>query len=117
MNQAQRVPYKIVGSLPDRYPRGWFCIGTSYEFTNEKPRRMNHFGTALVGYRGEDGKVHVLDGYCPHMGAHLGDGKIKGNSVACPFHGWVWGADGICEEIAYAKKIPPKAVIKSPAVL
>ena len=113
MNQAQKTPYKIEGSIPDRYPRGWFCIGASHEFTNEKPIKFNYFDDAQVGYRGEDGKVYVLDGYCPHMGAAIGNGKVKGNSVACPFHGWVWGSDGVCEEIAYAKKIPPKAVIKS----
>jgi len=112
MNQAAQQPYVIKGSLPDRYPRGWFCIGAAYEFTNE-PRMMNYFGTSLVGYRGEDGEVHVLDAYCPHMGANLADGEVKGNSVICPFHAWSWGADGICDNIPYAKKIPPKAVIKS----
>lgn len=112
MTQAQAQPYVIEGSLPDRYPRGWFCVGAAYEFTSE-PRMMNYFGTSLVGYRGEDGNVHILDAYCPHMGANLADGKVNGNSVVCPFHAWSWGADGVCDHIPYAKKIPPKAVIKA----
>lgn len=112
MNQAQKIPYVIEGTVPDRYPRGWFCIGAGHEFTNQ-PRMMNYFGTSLVGYRGEDGQVHILDAFCPHMGANLADGKVNGNSVVCPFHAWSWGADGVCDNIPYAKKIPPKAVIKS----
>jgi len=112
MNQAQKIPYVIEGTIPDRYPRGWFCIGAGYEFTNE-PRMMNYFGTSLVGYRGEDSQVHILDAYCPHMGANLADGQVNGNSVVCPFHAWSWGADGVCNNIPYAKKIPPKAVIKT----
>ena len=28
----------------------------------------------MVAFRGEDGRVGVLDAFCPHMGAHLGEG-------------------------------------------
>jgi 3-ketosteroid 9alpha-monooxygenase subunit A len=67
MNQAQKIPYVIEGTIPDRYPRGWFCVGTSYEFTDQ-PRMMNYFGTSIVGYRGEDGEVHALDAYWQFRG-------------------------------------------------
>ena len=46
-------PYVIESSLPTRYPRGWFCIGADYEFTN-KPMQLDYFGTSLVAYRGEE---------------------------------------------------------------
>ncbi len=106
-------PYIIASTSPSRYPRGWFCIGADYEFTDQ-PMMLNYFGTSLVAYRGEDSKkVHVLDAYCPHMGANLADGCVKGDSVICPFHEWSWGADGFCNDIPYAKKIPEKARIRS----
>ncbi len=112
-SQIAPAPYIIHGSLPDRYPRGWFCIGAGYEFSTE-PKMLNYFGTSLVAYRGEDtGKLHVLDAFCPHMGANLADGCVKGESVICPFHEWSWGADGVCNDIPYAKKIPVKARITS----
>lgn len=115
MNQALPDPYVIEGVLPDRYPRGWFCIGIDYEFSSV-PVKLDYFGTSLVAYRGQDsGQVHILDAYCPHMGANLaGEGSmVLGDSVICPFHGWRWGADGFCNDIPYAKKIPAKARIKS----
>ena len=113
MNQALPDPYVIEGSLPERYPRGWFCIGAHYEFTS-MPRKLDYFGTSLVAYRGaQSGEVHVLDAYCPHMGANLAGGQVRGNSVICPFHAWSWGPDGMCDDIPYAKKIPDKARIKS----
>ena len=115
MNQAAPEPYKIEGRLPDRYPRGWFCIGADYEFSGS-PVKLDYFGTSLVAYRGHDsGRIHVLDAYCPHMGANLaGDGAmVQGDSVICPFHAWSWGSDGYCKHIPYAKNIPAKARIKS----
>jgi 3-ketosteroid 9alpha-monooxygenase subunit A len=98
--------------LPERYARGWHCLGLASDYT-EKPVALNYFGTKLAAYRGEDGQVHILDGYCPHMGADLTLGCVEGNSLRCPFHAWRWGADGVCDDIPYAKRIPPKAVIKS----
>jgi 3-ketosteroid 9alpha-monooxygenase subunit A len=113
MNEAIPEPYLIEGKLPERYPRGWFCIGTGYEFTSI-PRKLDYFGTSLVAYRGADsGEVHVLDAYCPHMGANLAGGQVLGDSVICPFHAWSWGADGFCNDIPYADKIPKKARIRS----
>lgn len=38
-------------------------------------------GQELVLFRGENGKVSALDAYCPHMGTHLGNGKVVGNNV------------------------------------
>ena len=113
--QSFPEPYVIKGSLPNRYPRGWFCIGADYEFTNT-PMKLDYFGTSLVAYRGQDsGEIHVLDAYCPHMGAHLaGAGSmVQGDSVICPFHHWSWGADGFCNYIPYANKIPARARIRA----
>jgi len=35
-----------------------------------------------------DGTFHVIDGICPHAGGPLGKGKLQGNTVTCPWHGW-----------------------------
>ena len=107
-------PYIIkADNREERYARGWYVIGNSGS-VNYKPRMMQVFGTKLVVYRGkEDGEVHILDAYCPHMGGDLSGGEVCGNSVVCPFHKWSWGADGVCDDIPYASKIPEKAVIKS----
>ncbi|MFN8090583.1 MAG: 3-ketosteroid-9-alpha-hydroxylase, partial [Mycobacterium sp.] len=36
------------GALPDRYARGWHCLGTVKDFSDGKPHAVNAFGTRLV---------------------------------------------------------------------
>lgn len=107
-------PAKIhAEALPERYARGWHCLGLANQFRDGNPHSIRAFGTRLVVFQGEDGKLHALDGYCPHMGADLSDGCVKGNAVVCPFHKWEWRGDGVCQHIPYSPRIPVKAVMKS----
>lgn len=96
-----------------RYARGWFIIGGADEYTNEaKP--IKYFGQDLVAFRGESGKIVVLDAYCPHLGAHLGyGGTVVADTIQCPFHAWRFDETGQCVEVPYAKQIPKKACTKS----
>ncbi len=114
MKAIKREPYVIKAEpLPERYARGWHCLGKASDFTSE-PVSLNYFGRKLVAWRGrDDGQVHILDAYCPHMGADLGKGHVCGDSIVCPFHAWSWNGDGVCDDIPYAKRIPEKAVIRA----
>jgi phenylpropionate dioxygenase-like ring-hydroxylating dioxygenase large terminal subunit len=93
------------------YPNGWFKVCYSDELAAGEVKAVSVAGRNLVVFRGEDGRAHLLDAYCPHLGAHLGvGGKVVGNTIRCPFHGWRWsGEDGKCVEVPYAKRIPAKA--------
>ncbi|MGK8523933.1 Rieske 2Fe-2S domain-containing protein [Nocardia asteroides] len=97
------------GAPPARYARGWHCLGLAEDFRDGKPHTVAIFGTELVVFAGADGELNVLDAYCRHMGGNLGDGRIKGDSIACPFHDWRWGGDGRCTGIPYGRRVPPRA--------
>src|SRR5437660_599117 len=56
------------------FPSGWFRVATSADVSRGAVKPLRYFGKDLVVSRGEDGKAHVLDAHCPHMGAHLGYG-------------------------------------------
>ncbi|BBZ65177.1 3-ketosteroid-9-alpha-hydroxylase oxygenase subunit [Mycolicibacterium insubricum] len=94
------------GSVPTRFARGWHCLGLTRDFADGNPHQINAFGQKLVVFRGEDGTINVLDGYCRHMGGDLSQGTVKGNEIACPFHDWRWGGDGRCKLVPYAKRTP-----------
>src|SRR3569623_3048069 len=101
------------GGLPERYARGWHCLGLAQDYKDGKPLRLEIFGTRLVAFQGADGVLRVIDAWCPHMGADLSLGCVQGNAVACHFLGWEFGGDGVCHHIPYARRIPPKARVKS----
>lgn len=91
---------------PSRFARGWHCLGLTRELGDGKPHGIKVFGQKLVVFRGGDGRINVLDGYCRHMGGDLAQGKVKGDEIACPFHDWRWGGDGRCKNVPYAKRTP-----------
>ncbi len=96
------------------FPRGWFVVAFSDDLPAMGVKPLRYFGRELVAYRGAGGAVHVLDAYCPHLGAHLGfGGTVVGDALQCPFHAWRFGSDGRCVEIPYATKIPPAACVRS----
>ena len=35
-----------------------------------------------------EGRLHALDGICPHAGGPLGQGRLTDTVVTCPWHGW-----------------------------
>lgn len=103
------------GNLPPVFPNGWFHILNSWEVDTSEVKFVSCLGEHLAVFRGEDGVVHIVDAYCPHLGANLAiGGQVVGNCIQCPFHGWQFeGDDGKCTKIPYSKTIPAIAKIKS----
>jgi phenylpropionate dioxygenase-like ring-hydroxylating dioxygenase large terminal subunit len=103
---------------PPPVPNGWYAVTSSDEL---RPGAVHPFVAVerhLVAFRGEDGAAHVLDAHCPHMGAHLGGGRVEGETLTCPYHGWRFGGDGDCVEIPYSSgRIPSRACVRSYPVL
>ena len=97
------------------YANGWFRLAYAEEIEAGEVAAFRRLGRELIAYRDADGVAHVLDAFCPHLGAHLGHGGrvVGGNRVRCPFHAWEFGPDGRCEHVPYAKKIPPKARLRA----
>ena len=107
--QADEVRYIEAAAAPTRFARGWHCLGLIRDFGDGKPHAIDAFGQKLVVFRGGDGQINVLDGYCRHMGGDLSQGEVKGNEIACPFHDWRWGGDGRCKQVPYARRAPKLA--------
>jgi phenylpropionate dioxygenase-like ring-hydroxylating dioxygenase large terminal subunit len=91
-------------------PNGWYAVAVSEEIAPGALERVRYFDQELVVFRTEAGEAAVFEAYCPHLGAHFGyGGRVEGDVLRCPFHGWAFDVSGSCREIPYAKKIPAKA--------
>ncbi len=104
---AERFPFAP-------YPNAWVAVAYSSELARGQVTPLACLGRSLVLFRGDDGEAHVLDAFCPHLGAHLGvGGTVVGNELRCPFHGWRFDGHGACTHIDYAPKIPPTAKLRA----
>lgn len=45
-------------------------------------------GERIVAIYNVDGQIHAMEALCPHQGGPLGQGKLNGCVVTCPWHGW-----------------------------
>ncbi len=93
---------------------GWFSVGRTEELKNGAVTRVKAFDRELALYRTRSGVAVIQDAFCPHLGAHLGvEGRVIGESIRCPFHGWRYDTTGQCIEIPYCDEIPDRAKIRT----
>lgn len=91
------------------YPDGWFAVAFSDEVRPGRVVRRRFKGEDIVVYRTRQGRVRVVNPYCPHLGAHLGfGGRVEGEDLVCPFHHFAFAPDGRCVRTGYGTR-PPKA--------
>jgi 3-ketosteroid 9alpha-monooxygenase subunit A len=90
-------------------PNGWFSVGTSESLVTGDVKSVRYLDQDLVVFRGDDGAAHVFDAHCPHLGANLGvGGKVCGDGITCPFHGWRFNGRGELVEVPGLDR-PPRA--------
>jgi phenylpropionate dioxygenase-like ring-hydroxylating dioxygenase large terminal subunit len=76
-----------------RLNQNWHPVAESREITR-KPHKVEICQTELVLFRQADGTLAALSNRCPHRQAQLSCGKVRGDKIHCPYHGWNYDADG-----------------------
>ena len=94
------------------YMNFWYPIGLSTEITAEKPFRAQVLELPFVAFRDTQGQAHVLADTCVHRGGSLSEGKVSGDCIACPYHGWQFGGDGKCTKVPSLEGVPIPARAK-----
>ena len=64
------------------------------------PVRLRIMSEDLVAFRDTNGKVGIIDAYCPHKLAPLFFGRNEECGLRCVYHGWKFDVDGNCVEMA-----------------
>jgi phenylpropionate dioxygenase-like ring-hydroxylating dioxygenase large terminal subunit len=93
------------------YINFWYPVCQSSTLT-DKPLQQRMLGQDFVLFRDEHGSAHCLSNTCTHRGGSLSGGRIKGDCLECPYHGWQFDGDGSCRRIPSLganAKIPSRA--------
>lgn len=80
------------------------------------PRAATLLGEALVLWRDGPGRLHALRDLCIHRGTALSLGRVEGDEIVCPYHGWRYRSDGACTRIpqlAAPGQVPARARVEA----
>jgi phenylpropionate dioxygenase-like ring-hydroxylating dioxygenase large terminal subunit len=110
---ARAAPAEPPSAAPDLQALRacWHPVGFASRFA-EEPVRVVLLGEPIVIWRDSAGAPHALRDLCVHRGTALSLGRVVGDRLMCPYHGWQYGVDGICAlipQLAEPTRIPGKA--------
>jgi phthalate 4,5-dioxygenase oxygenase subunit len=63
------------------------------------PVRVRLLGEDLVAFRDSDGRIGLVDEYCPHRRASLFFGRNEECGLRCVYHGWKFDIAGACVDM------------------
>lgn len=67
----------------------------------------------LVVWRSTSGQLSVWRNRCPHRGMRLSYGFVRGEALACLYHGWHYDKKGQCRYIPAHPELKPPASIRT----
>ena len=90
--------------MGELFRRFWLPVALAEELPGIDcvPVRVKILGEDLIAFRDTDGRVGLVDAYCPHRGAPLFFGRNEENGLRCVYHGWKYDVDGVCVDLPNA---------------
>ena len=96
--EENKLLCRVVGDAPmgQLMRRHWtpVCLIEEVSEPDGTPVQARLFGEDLVVFRDTDGRVGVMDEYCPHRGASLVLGRNENGGLRCLYHGWKMDVSG-----------------------
>ena len=89
----------------------WTATGLSQDLPKGVVMAGHWQGHDLAVWRSATGRLQAWNDRCPHRGMRLSHGFVRGETLACIYHGWVYGVDGGCKHIPAHPTLTPPATI------
>jgi nitrite reductase/ring-hydroxylating ferredoxin subunit len=71
----------------------------------------------IVVWRDNSGNAHVWEDRCPHRGMRMSFGFVRGDHIACLYHGWQYDTAGKCRYVPAHPTLEVPQTIKVPTYL
>jgi len=81
------------------FAQGWHPVALSTSVEPGSSAGTHIDGKEYVVWRDNSGVVHVWEDRCPHRGMKLSFGFVRGDHIACLYHGWQYDTGGRCRYI------------------
>lgn len=91
----------------------WTAIGLSRDLEPCGVMQGHWQGADIAVWRSASGRLSAWKDRCPHRGMRLSHGFVRGETLACIYHGWVYGTEGSCRHIPAHPAMQPPATIKA----
>jgi nitrite reductase/ring-hydroxylating ferredoxin subunit len=95
----------------------WHPVGLSHSIEAGSSAGTRLFGQELVVWRDTSGTAHVWEDRCPHRGMKLSFGFVRGDHIACLYHGWQYDRAGYCQYIPAHPDLDVPKTFKVPVYL
>jgi phenylpropionate dioxygenase-like ring-hydroxylating dioxygenase large terminal subunit len=87
--------------MGELFRRFWIPVALSEELPGPDciPVKLKILNEDLIAFRDTEGRVGLLDAFCPHRGANLYFGRNEENGLRCVYHGWKFDVSGQCVDL------------------
>ena len=88
--------------------RHWYPVAESVDVA-PGPLSVRLLGADYVVWRLDD-RIFAAPDRCPHREAPLSIGSVTDGALRCAYHGWGFGADGVCVDVpssGQSSAVPP----------
>ncbi|MEE9333238.1 MAG: Rieske (2Fe-2S) protein [Granulosicoccaceae bacterium] len=87
-------------------------IGLARDLAPKGVMRAQIGHTDIAIWRSTNGVVSAWENRCPHRGMRLSHGFVRGESLACAYHGWHYDCSGKCHYIPAHPELEPPSTIR-----
>ena len=89
----------------------WIVAGLSAGLFEGSVMPVKTPGKDLAVWRQRSGQANAVEDRCPHRGMRFSMGFVRGDQLACRYHGWEFDGTGVCKNIpAHPNLQPPKTI-------
>jgi len=102
VEENERLTRVGPGTAMGKYMRRYWwplCLSTELPEPDGAPLRVRILGEDLTAFRDTEGKVGLIDAFCPHRRAPLFFGRNEECGLRCVYHGWKFDVHGNCVDM------------------
>lgn len=105
--------------------KNWVAVCLAADLPAATASGTRLMGTEIALWRAAGGGLHAWTDRCPHRGMRMSFGFVRGERLACIYHGWQFDQAGICRampahpemEVPENIRIPRYAVAESASLV